>query len=189
MPQFWPKFWTFPILSAVRTANSNWGICSKHCDTYAPGRMPQVEFASGTPESTAKFRSLGKSRGMCSKCRSTDICMAGCCYIYIVSCRSGPASKPPSWQVPRSVVDEALAAAVILEEWGIFSRIAWMCIQPLTPICMVRYGLVKWQLNLALSSYSFYEAQDHNASSCRCPVSDASQKCMSLSCAINFFKS
>ena len=29
-----PNFWTFAILSAVRTANSNWGKYSKHCNTY-----------------------------------------------------------------------------------------------------------------------------------------------------------
>ena len=34
MPQILPKFRTFAILSAVRAANSNWGMCSKHCNTY-----------------------------------------------------------------------------------------------------------------------------------------------------------
>ena len=32
MPQILPKFRSFAILSAVRTANSNWGICSRHCN-------------------------------------------------------------------------------------------------------------------------------------------------------------
>ena len=32
MPQFCTKFRTFAILSAVRTAYSNWGMCSKHCN-------------------------------------------------------------------------------------------------------------------------------------------------------------
>ena len=32
-PQFWPKVQTFAVLSAVRQANSNWGMCSKHCNT------------------------------------------------------------------------------------------------------------------------------------------------------------
>ena len=33
MPQFWPKLQTFAIVFAVRTANSNWGVCGKHCHT------------------------------------------------------------------------------------------------------------------------------------------------------------
>ena len=34
MPQFMPHFHPFAVLSAVPTADSIWGMCSKHCNTH-----------------------------------------------------------------------------------------------------------------------------------------------------------
>ena len=52
MLQVWPKFRTFTVLSAVRKANSNWGMCSKHCnglheDQGASAMMRRLEQLAG----------------------------------------------------------------------------------------------------------------------------------------------
>ena len=78
MPQFWPKSRTFAVVSAVRNANADWGMCSKGCNTmHAAGRMMDGTYRMGTWSGDAeRVEGAGVVGG--AQTRYEWSCRAGC---------------------------------------------------------------------------------------------------------------